>query len=179
MLARGAGVRVSPRIVHAGDENRLVGYPGLPVEINPYVGAPIAYPVVAAILPTPGAYDLVFDTPAGARPGSFTFRFWVNDTTPPTVRALQRTVRRGDPLRVSVTDAGSGVDPHTFTVRLDGKRARYTYPNGVISVSTAGVAAGSHQLTVRASDYEESKNNENVGPVLPNTRMLTTTVVVR
>ena len=64
-------------------------------------------------------------------------------------------------------------------VRLDGKPARYTYRNGVVSVSTTGVAAGSHQLTVRASDYEESKNNENVGPVLPNTRTLTTTVVVR
>jgi hypothetical protein len=46
-------------------------------------------------------------------------------------------------------------------------------------VSTTGVTAGSHQLTVRASDYEESKNNENVGPVLPNTRTLSTTVVVR
>ena len=170
---------VSPRIVHAGDENRLVGYPGLPAEINPYVGTPIVYPVVAAVLPTPGAYDLVFDTPAGARPGSFTFRFWVNDTTPPTVRALQRSVRRGGALRVSVTDAGSGVDPRMLRVRLDGKAARYTFRNGVVSVATAGVAAGSHQLTVRASDYEESKNNENVGPVLPNTRTLATTVVVR
>ena len=179
VLDRGAGVSVSPRIVRAGDENRLVGYPGLPAEINPYVGTSIVYPVVAAILPTPGAYDLVFDTPTGTRPGSFTFRFWVNDTTPPTVRALQRSVRRGDPLRVSVTDAGSGVDPRMLRVRLDGKPARYAYRDGVVSVSTTGVAAGSHQLTVRASDYEESKNNENVGPVLPNTRTLTTTVVVR
>ena len=179
VLDRGAGVSVSPRLVRAGDENRLVGYPGLPAEINPYVGTSIVYPVVAAILPTPGAYDLVFDTPTGARPGSFTFRFWVNDTTPPTVRALQRTVRRGDPLRVSVTDTGSGVDPRMLRVRLDAKPARYAYRNGVVSVSTTGVAAGSHQLTVRASDYEESKNNENVGPVLPNTRTLTTNVVVR
>ncbi len=119
VLARGAGVSVSPRIVRAGDENRLVGYPGLPAEINPYVGVPVVYPVVAAILPTPGAYDLVFDTPTGTRPGGFTFRFWVNDTTPPAVRALQRSVRRGDALRVSVTDAGSGVDPHTLRVRID------------------------------------------------------------
>ena len=170
VLDRGVGVRVSPRIVHAGDENRLVGYPGLPAEINPYVGVPIPYPTVAAVVPTPGAYDLVFDTPTGTRPGTFTFRFWVNDTTPPAVRALQRTVRRGDAIRVSVTDAGSGVDPHMLRVRLDGKRARYAYRNGVVSVPTTGVAAGSHQLTVQASDYEESKNNENVGPVLPNTR---------
>jgi subtilisin family serine protease len=178
VLDRGVGVRVSPRIVHAGDENRLVGYPGLPAEINPYVGVSIPYPTVAAVLPTPGAYDLVFDTPTGTRPGTFTFRFWVNDTTPPAVRALQRTVRRGDAIRVSVTDAVSGVDPHMLRVRLDGKRARHAYRNGVVSVFTTGVAAGSHQLTVQASDYQESKNNENVGPVLPNTRTLTTTVTV-
>jgi hypothetical protein len=102
----------------------------------------------------------------------------VNDTTPPAVRALQRTVRRGDAIRVSVTDAVSGVDPHMLRVRLDGKRARHAYRNGVVSVFTTGVAAGSHQLTVQASDYQESKNNENVGPVLPNTRTLTTTVTV-
>jgi hypothetical protein len=66
-----------------------------------------------------------------------------------------------------------------LSVRLDNKRARFIFRNGVVSVSTTGVAAGSHQLTVRASDYEESKNNENVGPVLPNTRTLRTTVVVR
>ena len=179
VLDRAPGMRVSPRIVQAGDENRLVGYPGLPVEINPYVGVPVPYPVVAAILPTQGAYDLVFDTPAGARPGRFTFRFWVNDTTPPAVRALQRSVRRGSPLRISVTDAGSGVDPRTLVVSLDGKAARFAYRNGVVSVSTTRVAPGSHRLTLRASDYEESKNNENVGPVLPNTRSFGTTVTVR
>jgi hypothetical protein len=66
-----------------------------------------------------------------------------------------------------------------LTAKLDNKRARFTFRNGVVSVPTTGVAAGSHQLTVRASDYEESKNNENVGPVLPNTRTLRTSVTVR
>ncbi|HYA08024.1 MAG TPA: S8 family serine peptidase, partial [Gaiellaceae bacterium] len=179
VLGRGRGVSVSPRIVQAGDENRLVGYGGLPAAINPYVGVPVVYPVVAALLPTPGAYDLVFDTPSGTRPGRFTFRFWIDDTTPPAVRALQRSVRQGAALRVSVTDAGSGVDPRTLRVALDGKAARYVYRNGIVSVSTSAVATGSHRLTVRASDYEESKNNENVGPVLPNTRSFGTTVTIR
>jgi len=78
-----------------------------------------------------------------------------------------------------VTDAGSGVDPRTLRVALDGKAARYVYRNGIVSVSTSAVTTGSHRLTVRASDYEESKNNENVGPVLPNTRSFGATVTVR
>lgn len=179
VLERAKGVRVSPRIVHAGDENRLVGYAGIPASINPYVGLAVPYPVVAAILPTTGAYDLVFDTPAGGRPGKFVFRFWVNDTTPPTVRLLTRSVRRGAPAQVSITDAGSGVDPNSLAASVDGKKTRFTFAHGVLALNTAGLAPGSHPLVVQASDYEESKNMEDVGPVLPNTRTLRTTIVVR
>ena len=179
VIQRGKGVRVSPRIVRAGDENRLVGYAGVPAAINPYVGLPVPYPVVAAILPTPGAYDVVFDTPDGATPGRFVFRFWVNDTTPPAVRLLHGTVSPGGPVQVAVTDAGSGVDPGSIAASLDGKRVRFTFAHGVMTVRSISLTTGSHQLTVQASDYEESKNMEDVGPVLPNTRTLRTTVVVR
>jgi hypothetical protein len=34
-------------------------------------------------------------------------------------------------------------------------------------------------VTVTASDYQEAKNMEDVGPVLPNTRVLATTVTLR
>jgi hypothetical protein len=179
VLDHGKGVSVSPRIVHAGDENRLVGYAGLPAAINPYVGLPVPYPVVAAILPTPGAYDIVFDTPAGGRPGRFTFRFWTNDTTPPAVRLQTRVVSHGAAVRVAVTDAQSGVDPRTLAVSVDGHSARFSFRNGALLIPTTSLGTGTHRLTVRASDYEESKNMEDVGPVLPNTRTLTTTVVVR
>jgi hypothetical protein len=33
-------------------------------------------------------------------------------------------------------------------------------------------------MTVRAADYQEAKNMEDVGPVLPNTRILHTTVTL-
>ena len=69
-------------------------------------------PVVGAIRPAPGEYDVVFDTPAGAKPGAFTFRFWVNDTTPPVVRVLPSV--RGA-IRLAVTDTGAGVDRSTLT----------------------------------------------------------------
>ena len=55
----------------AGDENRLTGLAGLPVDLNPYrtqYGEPTHS--VAAIRPLPGLYDFVFDTPSVTKSGS-------------------------------------------------------------------------------------------------------------
>ena len=38
---------------------------------------------------------------------------------------------------------------------------------------------GRHVLRLQISDYQETRNMENVGPILPNTRILTTSFVVR
>ena len=43
----------------------------------------------------------------------------------------------------------------------------------------AGSPPGTHRLRLRVSDYQEAKNTENVGPILPNTRWLTTTFETR
>ena len=179
ILTHQKGSRVSPRVVHAGDENRLVGYTGIPAAINPYVGLARPYPVVGAVLPVPGAYDIVFDTPAGANPGTFLFRFWVNDTTPPTVRLLRTRVRRGEPIRLSVRDAGSGVDPGSLVVSVNGTQVPFRYAHSVVSLETTTMHAGTQRITLVASDYQETKNMEDVGPVLPNTRTFTAKVTVR
>src|SRR4029077_9326614 len=112
----------APRIVVAGDESRLTGYAALPIDINPYrsaYGEPAL--VAGAILPSAGQYDLVFDTPSGARPGSFMFRFWVDDVTAPTIRLLAARVRSGQPLRLAVADTGAGVDPSSVRASIDGR----------------------------------------------------------
>jgi subtilisin family serine protease len=179
VLTHARGVSVSPRLVRAGDENRLTGFTALPVNDNPYQQYGVLEPVVGAIAPTPGAYDIVFDTPGGARPGKFTFRVWLNDVTPPTVRLLTRSVRRGSPIRVAITDAGSGVDPRSILLNVDASRPNsYLFKQGVLTVPTGGLSRGTHRLTLVASDYEEAKNMENVGPILPNTRTLTATVTI-
>jgi subtilisin family serine protease len=178
VLVRGKGVKVSPRVVVAGDENRLVGYTGIPAAINPYAGLPRPYPVVGAVLPEPGLYDIVFDTPAGGRPGTFLFRFWIDDRAPPRVKLLRRIVHRGEPLRLSVRDSGSGVDPGSLTAVLDGTQVPLSYAHGVVSLQTATLTPGRHRVTLVASDYQETKNMEDVGPVLPNTRRFQATVVV-
>jgi hypothetical protein len=179
VLSRAAGVTVSPRLVVAGDENRLTGFTALPVNDNPYQLYGTVEPVVGAIAPTPGEYDVVFDTPAGAHPGKFTFRVWMNDVTPPAARVLTRTVKRGSPIRVAITDAGSGVDPRSIALSVDASRPRLVFKQGVLSVPSAGLSRGTHKLRFVVSDYQEAKNMENVGPILPNTRFFAATIVVR
>jgi hypothetical protein len=171
---------VSPRLVVGGDENRLVGYTGLPTSLNPYQQFARPEPVVAAVLPDPGTYDLVFDTPTRAKAGAFTFRFWVNDTTPPSIRILERSTIAGRPLRFAVRDAGSGVDRRSLRVTVGGKPFPFfTYSGGVLSIRTKGLPLGKHSVMVTASDHQETKNMEDVGPVLPNTRVLRATVTLR
>jgi subtilisin family serine protease len=173
LVSHARGVRVSPRLVLAGDENRLLGYTGLPVNLNPYSGFGRVEPVVGAVLALPGAYDFVFDTPAGGRPGKFTFRVWVNDTTPPRIRALPS--RRGE-IRLALTDSGSGVDLGSVKARVDGRTARFTYDRGVLTLHR--VAAGQHRVSLTASDNQEAKNMEDVGRILPNTRTFSATLSV-
>ena len=98
---RNAGVKVEPRIVEDGDENRLTGYAALPTNLNPYL-AQFGNPVLAAaaIRPLAGSYDIVFDSAAASGAGAFTFRFWVDDTQPPSLKLTQARVRRNLPLVV-------------------------------------------------------------------------------
>jgi subtilisin family serine protease len=180
VLSRGRGVRVQARVVRAGDENRLTGYPGLPLNLNPYLSTFDRLSSAAgAVRPDPRAYDIVFDTPSRAAAGKFTFRFWIGDTKPPRVRLLTHAVRTRGALRLRVTDAGSGVDPGSLHATLDGGGVSVGYARGVATVSTGALGRGRHRIVFRVSDYQEAKNMENTGPILPNTRTFSARLVVR
>ena len=180
IVSQAPGVRVSPRLVAGNDENRVVGYTGIPASVNPYQGFDRAEPVVGAVLPEPGSYEFVFDTPTGAKPGAFRFRFWVDDTSPPSIRILHHKDTLGRPVRLAVGDAGSGVDPRSIHAKVGGRWVHVTYTaDGVLLLRTKGLHPGKQAVMVRASDYQETKNMEDVGPVLPNTRVLHTTVTLR
>jgi len=177
---RGRGSRVEPRIVAGLDENRLTGYAGLPVNHNPYMDE-FREPLLAAgvLAPVPGEYAVVFDSAARAGAGTFTFRYWVNDVTAPVLRLRTRSIARGMPVLVSATDAGAGVYPESIRISVDGTSTRGTLRGGLLSIPTGGLSAGTHRLRVRVSDYQESKNTENVARILPNTRWLTATFTIR
>ena len=180
VTSRAAGVRVEPRIVRAGDERRLTGYAALPFNLNPYLRT-FGDLVLASgtILPVAGAYDIVFDSPSAARAGSFTFRYWLNDVKPPSVSLRTRTVTRGGQIVLRASDGGSGIDPTSLVVRIDGQERRGRFNAGIVRISAAGLAKGPHTLRLQLSDYQETRNMENVGRILPNTRILQTRVVVR
>jgi hypothetical protein len=164
---------VMPHVVLDGSEDRLAGYAGLPLDLNPYrtqYGAPIR--VAGAVLPAAGTYDLVFDTRSAAAAGPFAFRWWVNDVTPPRLRLVST---RGS-IVVSATDAGAGVDPGSIEAKLDGHTAAATFAGGLVTIRAG---KGRHTLALRVADYQETKNMEDVAPVLPNTATLKRTVIVR
>lgn len=177
---RNAGVKVEPRIVEGSDENRLTGYAALPTNLNPYL-AQFGNPVLAAaaIRPLAGSYDIVFDSATAAGAGAFSFRFWVDDTKPPSLRLTQARVRRNVPLVVLASDLGSGIDATTIKATIDGKPYATFFGAGVLRITTTGIKAGKHRLRLQVSDYQESRNMENVPPILPNTRVLQATIVIR
>jgi len=176
----GRGSRVEPRIVAALDENRLTGYAGLPVNHNPYMSE-FREPLLAAgvLSPVPGEYAIVFDSATRAGAGTFTYRYWVDDVTPPVLRLRTRSVARGRPVLVSATDAGAGVYRESIRISVDGTSARGTLRGGLLAIPTGGLSTGTHRLRVRVSDHQESKNTENVARILPNTRTATFTFRVR
>jgi subtilisin family serine protease len=182
VTSQAPGVHVSPRLVVAGNEDRLAGYTALPLRLSPYLPDFFGIvPAVGVFRPARGAYDLVFDTPRARDAGRFSFRFWVDDTTPPTAWLLTPSLRRGTALLVRVADRGSGVDPSTITAVVDGRYRRVVWEQrrGLVRVGLPALASGRHALVLTVSDYQESKNNENGATTLPNTRTLRATFSVR
>ena len=165
--------RAVPHVVLGTDENRLAGYPGLPIDLNPYrVQTDQARQIAGAILPSNGVYSIVFDTRSAAAAGPFTFRFWVGDTTPPKLKLVST---RGAVV-VSAIDTGAGVDRGSITTTVDGKVVRPTWNGLDVRIPTT---RGRHKIVVSVGDYQEAKNMEDVPPILPNTSTLATTVTVR
>jgi subtilisin family serine protease len=174
ITSRARGVGVEPRILLGDDESRLAGYTALPLALNPYRTDYGDHRLVAGVvLPTPGTYDVVFDSPAGARPGPFSFRLWVGDATPPRIRLVSGGAR----AVFAVTDAGAGIDPGAFQARVDGRNRNVAFSGGRAYVSLAGLPRRTHTVVLTAADYQETKNMEDVGPVLPNTRTFRASVL--
>jgi subtilisin family serine protease len=163
---------VYPHITFAGSEDRLAGYTAMPLDFNPYRRSYGQRRRIAAVsLPAGGTYDVVFDsTNVGGRP--FTFRYWVNDVTPPTLKVRSS---RG-PIVVAATDTGSGIDAGSIVATLDGKRVATHSASGTIRIAAT---KGRHSLVLSVADNQETKNTEDVAKILPNTATLRATITVR
>jgi subtilisin family serine protease len=177
---RAKGCTVEPRVVADFDENRLTGYAALPLNHNPYMDQFDTNILAAgALSPAPGAYAIVFDSPTRAGAGAFTFRFWVNDVTPPTLRLRTKVIRAGQDVKVGAVDTGSGIYADSIDASVNGSVVGASYRDGVVRLATRRLQPGTHRLRLRVSDVQESKNTENVARILPNTRWFTATFRVR
>jgi subtilisin family serine protease len=175
----GPRVSVEPRIVLAGDERRLAGYAALPYNLNPYLrGFGDLVLAAGVILPARGSYDVVFDSRSAVSGGAFSFRYWLNDVTPPSASLRTPRVRRGRAVVFAVSDRGSGIDGSSIVVRIDGDDRTAHLRGGRLEIPTNGLAPGRHELRLQLSDYQETRNMENVGQILPNTRIVTTAFTV-
>ena len=182
VLTESPRVRISPRLVRAGEEDMLAGFAALPIRVNPYkAGFYGPEPAIGVFRPNAGAYDLAFDTPSRAAAGRFSFRFWINDTTRPTVRLLTPRVGAGAPVRLLVRDRGSGVDVQSLYGVVDGSFGRVVFNprTSQARLSFGALKPGRHRLVFGASDWQESKNNENAAGTLMNTRRISATFFVR
>ncbi len=172
------GVSVSPRIVRGNNESKLAGITALPINVNPFLSSfDTAEPVAAVLRPAAGVYYVVFDTTSAARAGRYRFRFWVDDVKPPRLRVLSR---HAGYLTVQIRDSGSGVDPGSISVAAGKRELRASYHSctGKTVINTKPLGIGKHELVVSASDYQESKNNENAGRYLPNTAELRVSISI-
>jgi subtilisin family serine protease len=177
IVSLASGVKIAPRVVRGDDENRLTGYAGLPGDLNPYrENFGTAVPVVGAVLPSRGTYHVVFDTGSRATAGKFKFRLWINDVSPPAVKL--RGYAHGI-ITLAVTDAGAGVDTSELFAFVDGSPSVVTYRNDRASVKAGALSAGKHTIRLVASDYQETKNMEDVLRILPNTRDYSASFKVR
>ena len=144
--------------------------------INPYIDSyGDARPVAGAIRPAPQAATTSSSTRRRRRRPAFTFRFWIDDVTPPTVRLVLGAPRGAAAnLELSVTDAGVGRRP-AVPDRDDRRQAARTSPTraaaAVVSL-VARLGPGTARARLHRADYQELKNMENVPQILPNTRIV-------
>jgi subtilisin family serine protease len=164
---------VYPLVTFNGSEDHLAGNAGVPYDINPYRASyDETRRIAGVVLPAPGLYDIVFDSRSAGAGTPFTFRYWVNDVTPPTLKLAAAIAG----ITVAARDSGAGVDPTSIIALVDGRKALATFHDGRIKIAAT---PGLHRLQLSVSDHQEAKNMEDVPRILPNTATLTVAVRVR
>ena len=180
---------IHPWFMGSLDENDVLGYAGIPVNVNGQL-PDFLYSLGAAggVFLPPGRYYVSVDSgrdlfTGRSLAGRYTLRSWVNDVRPPTVRILTRVLSTGRPTVVAkISDAKSGVDPLGLQLffgpssgRLSVRATTWDPATGIAAFSIPREAPrlqpATQFMVVVASDFQESKNiNSDSTSPLPNTR---------
>ena len=180
---------IHPWFMGSLDENDVLGYAGIPVNVNGSL-PDFLYSIGAAggVFLPPGRYFVSVDSgrdlfTGRSLAGRYTLRSWVNDVRPPTVRIITKALSSGRPTVVAkITDAKSGVDPHSLQLFF-GPSTRRSSVSATLFDPATGIAAfaiprttlplepDTQFMQIVASDYQEAKNiNTESDSPLPNTR---------
>jgi hypothetical protein len=182
VVAAGQNALVEPWFLGSLNENDVQGYPGTPVNVN---GLTFEYQfdnaAAAVDFPHEGRYFVAVDSRADPYTdlplrGPYLLRAWQNDVTPPRLRFLTKVVSAGRPLLAAIaSDRGAGVDPLLLVI---GYRqtlllaALYDPGSGLVLWALDGapkLRVGKTPMIAVVSDYQESKNIDQAGALLPNT----------
>ena len=180
---------IHPWFMGSLDENDVLGYAGIPVNVNGSL-PDFLYSIGASggVFLPPGRYYVSVDSgrdlfTGRSLAGPYTLRSWVNDVKPPTVKFVTTTLSSGRPTIVAkITDAKSGVDPLALQLFF-GPSVRRSTVGATLFDPATGIAAFSiprespplepetQFMQVVASDFQEAKNiNTESDSPLPNTR---------
>jgi minor extracellular serine protease Vpr len=179
------GARIDPFYLGAADESTVQGFAGTPVDVNALTsGYLLPVGAAGASFPRQQRFFVAVDSgrdrfTSHRLAGHYVLRSWVDDVTPPTIQLLTTRVAAGRPtLVLRVRDTQSGVDPASLTIGYQGALigASVYDPTDGIAVfplpnTAPTLADGTRELRIVASDFQEAKNIETVGPsIMPNTR---------
>ncbi|HLF68255.1 MAG TPA: S8 family serine peptidase [Gaiellaceae bacterium] len=181
---------IHPWFLGALDENFVLGYAGIPVNVNNLM-PDFAFSIGASggVFLPPGRYYVSVDSgrdlfTGRSLAGPYELRSWVNDVRPPVVKLLTPRISTGRPTIVArVTDDKSGVDPHSLQLQWGrelGSSAPVTtfdYDTGTavftIPREERPLDPGLQFMRIVASDWQEAKNvNTESDTPMPNTRFL-------
>jgi subtilisin family serine protease len=157
------GTRVLPILLNQPDENDVAGPEGLPLDVGPVsftAGSPA--PAAGMWWVPPGLYTVAVDSATDKGAGPYRLRFWVNDLAPPVVKLLTPILRSTPTahLRLSITDAESGVDASTVVgfVGTSALRLPYDPATGIVSLRARSLKPGKYHIAVFATDYAQAKD---------------------
>jgi len=193
ILDRSTGARLDPWYLGALDENTVQGVAGTPVDVNNFT-YDYLQPVGAAgaAFPRQGQYYVSVDSGRvrftnKSAAGRYVLRSWIDDVTPPSVGLLTTRVSTGRPTLVfRAGDTQSGVDPQSLAIGYKGMlvaASLYDRDTGLavfqLPDSVPALKPGTTRTRMIASDFQEAKNVDTIGPkLMPNTSSSTVSMRV-
>jgi minor extracellular serine protease Vpr len=184
VLAASSGALIDPFVLGSKDENDVQGYAGIPTDVNALTfDSGLDVGAAGVQFPRLQTFYVSVDSRADeftnrSQKGRYLLKAWVDDLAGPAVRILTTRVTAGRPLIAAVAvDPQSGVDPLSLVINYNNAlvgASAYDPASGIVLFGIPAAAppfkAGTTNLILQASDYQEAKNINTVGDAIyPNT----------